>query len=144
MLDAEETPAGLLRRLRGMVEDGTVRIEIDMRRHEHIDSPVIVEADSNRWIYGSLLLCGAAFRLGGPVIGAGTAALCLALYFGAGRPHIRRKLSRRVHRSALADVELWRRLWKFGGIALLSASGGRCAAPKGSWMEFVRKSTQFP
>jgi len=134
----EETAADLLRRLRLLVEAGKVGIEIDMKRHEHIDSPVIVEADSNRWVYGALLLCAPAFWQGGPLIGFGAAGVCLVLYLIFGRSGIRRKLTRRVHEVALFDIDAWRRLWKFGGITLRASNGQSCAAPGQSWMEFVR------
>ncbi|MBV9523935.1 MAG: hypothetical protein JO010_14135, partial [Alphaproteobacteria bacterium] len=57
----EATPAELLRSLRRLVESGALRIELDLRRLDHMDSPVGVEADSNRWIYPAIILCGATF-----------------------------------------------------------------------------------
>src|SRR6185312_14293064 len=45
---AEATPVDLLRALRGLVESGALRLELDLKRLDHMDSPVGVEADSNR------------------------------------------------------------------------------------------------
>src|SRR5690349_6153490 len=90
----EATPADLLRRLRGLVEGGALRLELDLKRLDHMDSPVGVEADSNLWIYPAIILCGAAFWFLGLWAGAALAALCLTFYLTLGRTYVRRRLVR--------------------------------------------------
>jgi hypothetical protein len=131
----------LLRTLRGLIADGAVRLELDLARLDHIDSPVAVEADSNIWIYGGVLASGIVFWRAGLWPGIATVAAGLTLYVTAGRAYVRRRLRRRVEERALAESELWRRLWRFGGVALVErASGSRCAAPDGNWMALVRRA----
>lgn len=139
----ELSAADLLRELRGLVERGEVRIELDFRRLDHMDSPVGVEADSNVWVYAAIPVCGLVFWQFGVWPGAAAVAASLALYFTLGRTYVRSRLTRRVHERALQDSDLWRRLWRFGGVVLVDGKAGggeaqRCAAPEGNWMALVR------
>jgi hypothetical protein len=133
----------LFRELRALLARGKLRLELDLARLDHIDSPVAVEADSNIWVYGAIAVCAAAFWQGGTYPGIAAIAISLALYFTVARRYVRRRLVRRVHERALGDGEIWRRLWRFGGIALVAASAGgaedRCVAPQGNWMALVRR-----
>jgi hypothetical protein len=137
---AEELFRGLCR----LRERGTLRLDLDFARLDHIDSPVAVEADSNIWIYGSIVVCIAVFgRLG---LWPGIAAICvsLALYQTVGRAYVRHRLSRRVREQALGDSRSWRQLWQFGGVSLVVDTPGaeqRCTAPGGNWMALVRELT---
>jgi hypothetical protein len=137
----EATPLDLLRSLRGLVESGALRLELDLKRLDHMDSPVGVEADSNRWIYPAIVLCGGLFWFAGLWAGLAAAGASLVLYLTLGRSYVRRRLVRRVHEGALYDLDLWRRLWRYGGVALVPAAGAAaqpCAAPGGNWMALVR------
>lgn len=134
----------LFRALQGLLARGTLRLELDLARLDHIDSPVAVEADSNIWVYGAIAVCAIAFWQGGIYPGVVAIALGLALYFTVARRYVRRRLIRRVHERALGDGEIWRRLWRFGGITLVedragAGGGDRCAAPQGNWMALVRR-----
>jgi hypothetical protein len=133
----EASPAQAVRQLRELVESGAIRLELDFHRLEHIDSPVVVEAESNRWIYALIALCIAAFFIGGWRVGLAAIAASLALYLTLGRADVRRRLTRRVHREALVDSTLWRNLWRFGGVVLVAAGDRRCAAPAGDWRAFL-------
>ena len=138
----EPTDIELLRALRRLIESGALSLELDMRRLDHIDSPVAVEADSNIWVYGAIPICALIFWRLGLWPGVAAVALALALYFTLGRAYVRRRLARRVHERALQESQLWRRLWRFGGVALVDAASGggaRCVAPEGNWMELVRR-----
>jgi hypothetical protein len=138
----DASAAELLRGLRGLVESGRIRIELDFRRLDHMDSPVGVEADSNIWVYAAIPLCGLVFWQLGLWPGVAAVAVCLAVYFTVGRAYVHRRLTRRVYGEALKDSELWRKLWRFGGVALVIGEGGaatRCAAPEGNWMALVRR-----
>jgi hypothetical protein len=132
-----ETDRELLDRLRRLRAAGRLALELDHRRLSHIDSPVAVEAESTRWIYGGLALVAATWWFLGGAAGAAAAILGLAAYLTLGKADVRRRTARRVEERALGDVALWRRLWRFGGVAL-TAEGRRCAAPEGNWMQFVR------
>jgi hypothetical protein len=135
----DASPAELLRGLRGLIDSGAVRLELDLGKLDQMDSPVAVEADSNIWVYGAIPLCALVFWQLGLWPGLASIAAGLALYFTAGRAYVRRRLAARVRERALRDSELWRRLWRFGGVMLIDVGDGtRCAAPDGNWMALVR------
>jgi hypothetical protein len=134
----EASADDLFRELRRLIELGTLRLELDVARLDHIDSPVAVEADSNIWVYGLIAVCAVAFWQGGTGPGVAAIGISLVLYFTVARAYVRRRLTRRVHERALGDGEVWRRLWRFGGVTLVGDRGVRCAAPEGNWMALVR------
>src|SRR5579859_3949452 len=140
MTNDEASDVELLRALRRLIAEGALTLELDMKRLDHIDSPVGVEADSNIWVYGAIPLCALVFWQLGLRPGLATVALAFVLYFTLGRRYVRRRLARRVRERALHESALWRRLWRFGGVALVdvAAGGTRCAAPEGNWMALVR------
>ena len=139
----EASDVELLRALRLLIEKGALSLELDLRRLDHIDCPVAVEADSNIWVYGAIPICALVFWRLGLWPGVGAVALALALYFTLGRAYVRRRLVRRVHERALQESALWRRLWRFGGLTLIDAAPGDgercCVAPEGNWMALVRR-----
>ena len=138
---ARETAEDLFADLRELCAAGLVAIELDPKRLMKLDSPVNVEAESNQWVYGLValgLVLGFAF---GWKVGVAAAGIGAVLYLTLGKAVIRRRIRRRVHAKVLLDLSLWRRLWSFGGV-VLAVSGkesGRCAAPEGNWLEFVRE-----
>jgi len=145
----EPSADDLFRELRALLARGTLRLELDVGRLDHMDSLVAVEADSNIWVYGSIALCALIFWQGGTYPGLAAIAVSLALYFTIARRYVRRRLVRRVHERALGDGEIWRRLWRFGGITLVEKGAGkdkagRCAAPQGNWMALVRRLATEP
>ena len=135
----DPTPAELMRMLRALIASGALVLDLDFKRLDHMDCPVAVAADSNVWIYAGVALCLLAFSLGGLWIGAATSVACLILYVTVGRAYVHRRLRRRVDEQALSDSETWRKLWRFGGVALVAADRTRCAAPDGNWMALVRE-----
>lgn len=132
------TPRELIIALRGMIGNDVLRLELDLERLNHMDSPVAMEADSNMWVYGGVALAIAAGFAGGLWSGAASAVAALILYFTAGKAYVRRRLRNRVYEAALSNSENWMRLWRFGGLTLITPDGRRCAAPQGNWMELVR------
>ncbi len=143
----DASAADLLRGLRGLVESGKIRIELDFGRLDHMDSPVGVEADSNIWVYVGLPICALVFWQLGLWPGIAAAAVFVGLYFTAGRSYVRRRLTRRVYEQVLQDSELWRKLWRFGGVTLAHGEGAaaaRCTAPDGNWMALVRSLAGSP
>ena len=137
MSQAAETDDALLAELRRLREAGKVALELDHRRLAHIDSPVAVEAESNRWVYVGIVAAGAAWWFLGTGAGLAVAAVAVALYLPLVKADLRRRAARRIDERALAEAAVWRKLWRFGGVTL-SADGRRCAAPDGNWMQFVR------
>lgn len=128
----------LLAALRRLIAEGEVDLEIDAGKLGHMDSPVAVQAEANRWLVLLVAACGAAFWFAGWAGGGGAVALSVAVWFAYVRRALHRRIERRVHAQALDDVQTWRRLWRFGGMRLL-AGGAVCAAPDGNWMQFVRE-----
>jgi hypothetical protein len=132
-------PADLLRILRRLVAEGRVAIHADPRRLQHMDSPVVVEADANLWIYAAVAAVLLAWWAWGNLWALGTAAIGMLAYFTLGRRYVERRLERRVRQVALEDSDTWRRLWRLGGVRLAAPGEPDCEAPDGNWMAFVRR-----
>ena len=49
-----------LRRLREAIAAGTIKPVLNLNKLEHVDSPISVQADSNRWIYSLIVIVSAA------------------------------------------------------------------------------------
>ena len=138
VLPPEQSTRPLLHRL---ITTGRVGLEIDLARLDSMDSPVVMQSDMAKWFVVLIAAAAGAFWLGGLWVGLGVTAVGLALYQGLGRPHMRRRLIARIRDDALAEEGLWRRLWRFGGVTLVSldpAHPGRCVAPDGDWIGFAR------
>jgi hypothetical protein len=84
---SEASADELFRDLRLLIERGDLRLEFDVVRLDHIDSPVAVEADSNIWVYGLILVCVAAFWQGGTWPGVAAIGMSLLLYFTVARAY---------------------------------------------------------
>jgi hypothetical protein len=139
MSDAGPSAVDLLRALRRLLGEGRVALVTDAGRLADMDSPVVVEADTNIWIYAAVAVAlGAWGRWGGPAA-LGAAALGTLVYATLGRRYVRRRLERRVREEALMDLERWRKLWRFGGVSLSAPGLPDCRAPEGNWMDFVRR-----
>jgi hypothetical protein len=128
--------------LHRLIAAGRVAVEVDVARLDSLGSPVSKQSDLAKWFVLLVAVAGAAFWFAGAWVGLGVTAIGLALYQGLGRPHLRRQLVARVSGEALAEDGLWRQLWRFGGVTLVSrdpARPGRCAAPDGDWIGFARQ-----
>lgn len=132
------TDAELLACLRDLIAAGEVTLRLDPDRLGHLDSPVAVQAESTRWFAALAAVVLAAAWFGGWLVGGAALLASIAIWFAVVRPWVARRLHGRVETKALAEVELWRRLWKLGGVALAPRAGDPCAAPGGNWMQFVR------
>ncbi|MBU6508401.1 MAG: hypothetical protein KGQ82_12980 [Alphaproteobacteria bacterium] len=135
---SEETAEKLFSALHRLCTDGKLLLRLDYKKLTHLDSPVGSEADGNIWAYGGLALVVAAWWFGGWQVAVGVAIAGVLIYFTLGRWYMHRRIRRRVEDKALADLALWRKLWKFGGVTLVSDTGEKCAAPHGNWMALVR------
>jgi len=134
----DETAEKLFTALNRLRTDGKISLRFNYKKLTHIDSPVGSEADGNIWAYGGLALAIAAWWFRGWQVAVGVAVAGVLIYFTLGRWYMHRRIRRRVEDKALADLTQWRRLWKFGGVALVPSAGDECAAPQGNWMALVR------
>jgi hypothetical protein len=137
-----------LAKLREQIDSGALRFEIDMKRHDSLDSPIYVAAHKEQMALAFIVVVGGTWWLWG-AWAAGGAALAMALgYVSLGRRYLRRQLEKRAHDVALKDAVIWRKLWRFGGIRLVSrAANGTeaaCAAPDESWMRFLDDRLKRP
>jgi hypothetical protein len=139
----QRTDRDLLVALRRLLEEGTVRLELDAAKLDHMDSPVSVQSESTRWFAVLFVACGAAFWFGGWIGGAVAVVASLALWFAWVRPGTHRRITARVQEHALKDTQTWRTLWRFGGVKLIAGSA-TCAAPNDNWMQFVRDRSPAP
>jgi hypothetical protein len=130
--------AQLFAALRREEQAGTIRLELDLKRLSHIDSPVAIEAESNRWVYGGIVASGVVWWQLGAAAGIAVATASLGAYLTLGKRQLGRRIAGRVQDKALADIAVWRQLWRFGGVTLV-AGERRCAAPAGNWMQLVRE-----
>lgn len=138
--DQGETSLGLFRALQRLCSEGRVALSYDYARLHHIDCPVALEADGNRIAYAVLAASGLALWLRGWWAALATLAAGAALYLTIGRRFVQRRIRHRVEARALAELALWQRLWRFGGIGLVPSDGGdACKAPDGNWMALVRR-----
>ena len=131
--------AALLARLEAGVRDGRVRLAIDRSKLSHIDFPLALEADGNRWVYALAAATALAFWQLGPGGGAAVAAASVVVYQTLGRRDVARRLEARVRRRGLASVETWRRLWRFGGVVLTGPDGRIWQGPEPGWMALARE-----
>ena len=134
----EETAENLFSALNRLCAGGKITLRLDYKKLTHLDSPVGSEADGNIWAYGGLAVAIAAWWFRGWQVAVGVAVVGLLIYFTLGRWYMHRRIRRCVEDKALADLTQWRRLWKFGGVALVPSAGAECAAPQGNWMALVR------
>jgi hypothetical protein len=140
--EAGASAGELLRTLRRLLAEGRVALATDAGRLKDLDSPVVVEADTNIWVYSGVAAALAGWGRWGGQAALGIAALGALVYATLGRRYVRRRLERRVREEALMDLERWRRLWRFGGVSLSAPGLPDCRAPEGNWMEFVRRLAQ--
>ncbi|HXV26206.1 MAG TPA: hypothetical protein VED46_18365 [Alphaproteobacteria bacterium] len=141
---AEQTQAilgddrALLKRLARACRSGVVSIEADMKRLQHIHSPVLSQADGNQWLLAMAVFLGGLWWAADWRWAAAAAPLSVAIYFTFGRRAIRRRLMNRVD-LRLDDPAAWGKLWEFGGLVLREeASGRRCMASNEDWRDFAR------
>ena len=131
--------ADLLAVIQRLVASGAIELTLDFAHLDKTDSPVSVQAESTRWLYGLVALALAAAWWGGLAGFATASAIGVAIWFAWVRRDVARRIRLRVETRALLDVALWRRLWRFGGVRLAVRGGGAvCAAPGDNWMQYAR------
>ena len=127
-----------LRLLREVIAAGGIKPVLSFGKLEHVDSPISVQADSNRWIYSLIVIVAAAAWFGGLWWAIGAVTAGAAGWFGIGKRWHRRRMERRFYDLSLQQIELWKKLWRMPGVTLIDTrSGAECASPSGNWRVFV-------
>lgn len=134
----DRTDSELLDQLRGLVAARRASLVIDAGRLDKPDSPVSVQAESTRWLYAIVVAAGGAAWGFGAAGGVVACAAAVVLWYAWVRPDVARRIRGRIEGRALFEVDLWRRVWRHGGIALAEGGQTVCRSPDGNWMEFVR------
>ncbi len=135
----------MLARLRTFQETGRVRVTVNRKKLSHMDFPLGLEADGNRWAYAIVLIIVAVWWFLGIYPGIASAVAGFLLYQTLGQRYVERRLQARIHDKGLSDIDTWRKLWRFGGVVLTDpASGQTCLGPDGRWMGFVQAVDQTP
>jgi len=137
-------PAGpeardILIRLRALHQDGRIKVTVNRAKLSHMDFPLGLEADGNRWAYAIVLAIIPIWWFLGTYAGIASVLVGFALYQTLGQRHVERRLLGRIHDRGLAEIDHWRKLWNFGGVILTDPATGRtCLGPEGRWMAFVQ------
>jgi hypothetical protein len=131
-----------LRRLREAIAAGTIKPVLNLNKLEHVDSPISVQADSNRWIYSLIVIVSAAAWLGGLWWAIGAATAGGIAWFAVGKRWHRRRMERRFYDLSLQQTEQWKKLWRMNGVTLIDSQNGvECVSPAGNWRAFVGAAT---
>ena len=134
-----------LRLIREAVLAGHIKPALDFAKLEHVDSPISVQADSNRWIYGLIVIVSAAAWFGGLWWGIGVAAAGATGWFSIGKRWHRQRMERRFYDLSLQHSEEWKKLWRMPGVTLTDTrTGAECVSPAGNWRGFVGAASQTP
>jgi hypothetical protein len=134
-----------LRLLRDALQSGAVTVSLDFGKLEHIDSPISVQADSNRWIYSLIVIVSAAAWLGGVWWAVGAASAGATAWFAVGKRWHRRRMEQRFHQVTVHNLEDWKKLWRMPGIVLTEAkTGNQSQSPSGNWRALVAAAMTDP
>lgn len=134
-----------LRLLREALQSGALTVSLDLGKLEHIDSPISVQADSNRWIYSLIVIVGAAAWFGGTWWAVGAAGAGAAAWFAFGRRWHRSRMEQRFHQVTLHNLEDWKKLWRMPGVVLTDArTGDQSQSPSGNWRALVGAAMANP
>lgn len=132
-----------LRLLREAIAAGHIKPVLDFGQLEHVDSPISVQADSNRWVYGLVITISAAAWAGGLWWGIGAATAGAVSWFSIGKRWHRQRMEQRFNDLSLQKTETWKKLWRMPGVTLIDTrSGAECASPSGNWRVFIGAATQ--
>lgn len=126
----------LFRALRAAIDDGRVRVDLDLKRLQHTDSPIALQADVNRWLYGVIAAALAVGFTWDWMRGLVALALGVVFYFGLGRRWVRGRMRARFHDRVLADIAQFKKIWRLRGVTLIFGDA-QCASPDCDWRRFV-------
>ncbi len=129
----------LLVRLRALHEAGRIKVTVNRAKLSHMDFPLGLEADGNRWAYAIVLAIVAIWWFLGMYAGIASAIVGFLIYQTLGQRYVERRLLARIHDKGLGEIDNWRKLWRFGGVILTDPKTGEtCLGPEGRWMGFVQ------
>ena len=129
----------LLGRLRVLHEAGRIKLAVNRAKLSHMDFPLGLEADGNRWAYAIVLAIIPVWWFLGTYAGIAATVVGFLIYQTLGRRYVERRLLARIEDKGLGDIDNWRKLWRFGGVILTDpAKGETCLGPEGRWMAFVQ------
>lgn len=129
----------ILVRLRALHEAGRIKVTVNRAKLSHMDFPLGLEADGNRWAYAIVLAIVAIWWFFGTYAGIASAVVGFLIYQTLGQRYVERRLQARIHDKGLGEIDNWRKLWRFGGVILTDpATGETCLGPEGRWMGFVQ------
>ena len=132
-----------LNQLKQLLAEGKLSLKIDQKRLTHMDSPVVCDPDSTRWLYALAVIAAVVWWRLGTTYGLVAVAVAGLIYATLARTYVKRRLERRVQEKALSDPTIWGKLWRFGGVALVAKEGGEatlCTAPKDNWVTFMQRA----
>ncbi len=122
--------------LRQALDSGRLTLEMDFAKLDHVDSPVLVQAEKAWWVFGGLFGgLGLGYALDWHY-GVGFAVLAALGYLVIGRRIMNERMRRRMRSLVMEDVVLWRKQWRLKGLALV-VGDARCESPDGSWIRFA-------
>ena len=137
---ALDTDRAAFLQLERLVTGGSLHLEIDRGKLTHMDFPLASEADGNLIMIPSLAACFAVFWEFGTLAGLASLAVSFALYQTLGKRFIARRIRARVLDRGLTELDVWQKLWRFGGVILATPDGSiRCQGPEQSWTQFLRE-----
>lgn len=131
-----------LRLLRDAIAAGAIKPVLNLSKLEHVDSPISVQADSNRWIYSLIIIVSAAAWLGGTWWAIGAASAGAVGWFTVGKRWHRQRMEKRFYELSLDQTEEFKKLWRMTGVTLIDTKTSReCVSPAGNWRAFVAQVT---
>lgn len=134
------TDAELLRQIVTALAEGRCDILFSPGLESHMDFPGNSETDKTQFIIAGLVLVGLAYWFGNWWLVGAAAALVVAGYVGVWRKVVRRRMRRRFIAKGMSEAALWRKCWRFPGIALVSGRE-ECRSPQGDWRDFALRLT---
>ncbi len=138
------TPADTLRfsALRQAIRDGEVRVAISRKKLSHIDCPVAADALATRALYLMVALGAVAFWQMPWLLAAVFCAAMLLFYGAAGYPWVGKQMQRTALAQLLDNLDLWDKMWAFGGVAIFDRQGGLLAESGGpDWRVWADRIT---
>jgi len=84
-----------LNQLKQLVADGKISLKIDQKRLTHMDSPVVCDPDSTRWLYALAVVAAVVWWRLGTTYGLVAIAVAGIIYATLARTYVKRRLERR-------------------------------------------------
>ena len=137
----EPDDRALFNRLVVAYRRGEVAIDIDAAALGHPHCPLSAKVYSTRAFYAIVAVVGLSFAVFGYEVAIGATVGSLVFYWIVGRRLVHRKMRAFACAQITGNVELWRKMWRFGAITLsrITADGPlHCRAPEESWRAFSR------